>query len=211
MGFLDIPQIGFSIGAVRKIDTIQGFITISESSTDTLQITKQPVQKGATISDHAFKEPTLLSMTIQFKPGILSGAETGGSLLDIGSQFVSGLASAAGDIIGAGKGSSASALGKIYKKLLDLQASRLPFTVTTPKRIYKNNLFASLGVTTDKKSENILAVLATFQEVIIVNVSTNKTPRSVQKTPAITGAIEDAGNKSALKTIIDAGKKFIGG
>ncbi|HET8689334.1 MAG TPA: hypothetical protein VFM18_22215 [Methanosarcina sp.] len=95
-------------------------------------------------------------------------------------------------------GDNQADLAKKYKSLLDLQAGNDLFDVTTPKRLYKNMQIRSLGVTTDKASENILSVTAEFQEVVIVSVSVvSVPPRANQKKPAKTGSTEKAGSKSA--------------
>jgi hypothetical protein len=70
MGFLTQPISLTSIftgGSARQIDTIEVDVIMSEDTSDVLTITKQPVQQGATITDHAFMEPTVLNMTVFFK------------------------------------------------------------------------------------------------------------------------------------------------
>lgn len=89
-------------------------------------------------------------------------------------------------------------LEETYQALLDLQASREPFEIVTGKRIYEDMLFKSIGVTTDKITENVLAVSCTFQQVIIVDVVlTTVPPRAQQKNPGKTGGTEKAGAKQA--------------
>lgn len=167
MSFLSQPISLFSIKPKRQFADITGFVTISDSTTDTLEITQQPVQQGATITDHAFKKPTGFSMQMLLSDNMDFGFDT---------------------------------LSEVYQSLLDLQISRVPFDIITPKRVYKNMLLQNLGQTTDKKTESVLAINAAFQEVIIVKVSTTTVPRAAQKTPAVTGATENAGKKSALLT-----------
>jgi hypothetical protein len=70
----------------------------------------------------------------------------------------------------------------------------------TPKRIYKDMLFATISQTTDKKTENVLSISASFTQVVIVAVSTVVVPRSQQRNPGKTGATQNAGKKSALLT-----------
>jgi hypothetical protein len=152
-------------GQRRKIDDITVNVVITENTNDTLTITKQPVQQGASITDHSYKEPTVFSTSILFRDNL----------------FLS--------------------LSKLYQQLLDLQSSRVPFDVITPKRIYRNMLLATLAQTTDKNTENCLAINASFQEVILVKVSTTQVPRIKQKHPAATGATENAGKKSALLSL----------
>jgi hypothetical protein len=166
MSFLDKPISSFfSLGANRAIGEIRGYITITESTTDSLEITQQPVQRGAMIADHSFLKPVTFSAQIQFAPGIL------GNIADL------------------------------YQDLIDLQATRQPFTITTPTRIYKNMLFQTLTKVTDKKTENVLAINASFTQILIVSVSVGLIPRIVQKNPGATGGTEQAGRKSALLTL----------
>lgn len=64
-------------------------------------------------------------------------------------------------------------------------------------------LLAALGVTTDKKSENILSVNCSFQEVLIAPVTVVAVPRSQLKNPGSNDATKTVGNKSILKTGAD--------
>lgn len=91
-------------------------------------------------------------------------------------------------------------LSQIYQSLLDLQNSLVPFNVVTPKRTYYNMLFASLGNTTDKKTENVLSISASFQEIILVPIVTTNIPKSQLRTPAINLGIQSVGQKSAILT-----------
>ncbi|HWI02397.1 MAG TPA: hypothetical protein VNT52_00965 [Acidimicrobiales bacterium] len=89
-------------------------------------------------------------------------------------------------------------LSETYDALLKLQASREPFDVVTGKRIYRNMLFASLMNTTDRESENVLAVSAELREVIIVRSQiATVPPRARQKNPGATGGTDNAGAKKA--------------
>lgn len=168
MSFLSVPISIFAVRPTRKIGEITANVVIDESSNDTLTITKQPVQQGASITDHAYKEPTVLTMSVLFQDN------------------------------------PAKSLSKIYQELLDLQSSRIPFTVLTPKRIYSSMLLSAIGQTTDKQSENILRLVLSFQEVIIVQVTTTQVPRARQKQPGTTAKTENVGKKSALATGFDA-------
>lgn len=166
MSFLVQPVTLQSLfGKDRKISGITVNVVTQENTTDDLTITKQPVQQGASITDHAYKEPTAFTMQAFFSDNL----------------FLS--------------------LSKVYQDLLDLQNSRVPFDVLTPKRIYRNMLLASLKQTTDKTTENCLSLSMSFQEVIIVSVSTTTVPRVRQRNAAVTGATQNAGKKSALLSL----------
>ena len=157
----------FSLGTNRSIGAITGYITISENSVDTLEITQHPIQQGATITDHSFKKPSSYSCTMQFSQSLFSlfGGDT---------------------------------LEDIYGNLLTLQESRIPFTITTPTRIYKNMLFQSLTKTTDKKTENVLAISGVFQEIKIVQVTSAVVPKLQLKLPAVTDGIKKVGKKASF-------------
>jgi hypothetical protein len=64
MSFLSEPITLLPIRPNRSIGGITGYITLVENATDKLTITKHPVQQGATITDHAYKEPSDLSVQI---------------------------------------------------------------------------------------------------------------------------------------------------
>lgn len=168
MSFMSVPITIFAVRPTRRFGEITANVVVEENTNDTLTITKQPVQQGASITDHAFKEPTTFATTMFFKDN------------------------------------PAQSLSKIYQDLLDLQSSRQPFDIVTPKRIYRNMLIAVLSNTTDKSTENVLKINASFQEVIIVSVSTTTVPRQKQRNPGSTGKTENAGKKSALATGFDA-------
>jgi hypothetical protein len=89
-------------------------------------------------------------------------------------------------------------LAETYQNLLTLQALREPFDVVTGKRAYTNMLMEFLDVTTDKETENILAVSMGLREVILTAVEVVAVPvRVKQANPGKTGATENAGQKSA--------------
>lgn len=93
-------------------------------------------------------------------------------------------------------------LSQIYQQLLDLQTSFKPIDVVTPKRTYKSMLISALGQTTDKKTENCLAINVSFQEVILVTIQTTVVPKSQLRNPASNASTQNAGNKSAAVSTV---------
>ena len=164
MGFLDAPLSLFAVRPTRTFGGISAQVVVEENTSDVLTITKQPVQQGASITDHSYKEPTVFSCTMYFKDN------------------------------------PAKSLSKIYQELIDLQNSREPFDIITPKRVYKKMLIATLSQTTDKLTENCLKISLSCQEVIIVSVGTTTVPRQKQKSPKVTAKTENVGKKSILAT-----------
>lgn len=93
-------------------------------------------------------------------------------------------------------------LDEMYRRLLQLQADRIPMEVLTGKRKYGNMLVKSVSETTDKDTAKILNVSVMLQQVILTTVSTVKVQassqkRAAQKEPERTGATEEAGMKKA--------------
>lgn len=166
---------------------IQLQVVVSEQTTDTLTVTKQPVQMGASITDHAYLEPVSFSHSIYFSDNSITNIS---SVSSIFSQ-------------------SANSLGQIYDKLIKLQASAVPFDIVTPKRIYKNMLMTGLTQTTDKLTENCLAIHATYQQVLLVQVLVVSAPISQQKSPKKTAATAPKSNATLLEQGIEGAKKLI--
>lgn len=146
------------------IGTINVNVVINENTTDTLTITKQPVQQGASVTDHAYMEPTVFSHTIYFS-----------SNLNL-------------------------SLSKLYQQLLTLQSSRVPFSIVTPKRVYSSMLLATLSQQTDSKTENTLAITASYLQVILVPIGVLQVTRANQGNPAKTAQTVPSGKKSGLAT-----------
>lgn len=89
MSFLSEPISLIPIRPVRKIGEISVNVVINENTSDTLTITKQPVQQGASITDHAYKEPTVFSTSILFRDNLTSSlSKIYQSLIDLQSNRV---------------------------------------------------------------------------------------------------------------------------
>lgn len=51
---------------IRSIGGIIPDVVIEEIHTDDMEVTQHPVQQGAAISDHAYKKPMMLKMSVMF-------------------------------------------------------------------------------------------------------------------------------------------------
>lgn len=58
------PQRSLTILVNGKYYYFTDYVTISEDATDTIKITQHPVQQGAMISDHAYKEPSKVRLRL---------------------------------------------------------------------------------------------------------------------------------------------------
>lgn len=159
----------------RSIGGVIPDVTIEEHHTDTITLTDHPIETGASITDHAYVNPSELTMRCAWS--------NSNSIVDsiVSGSLLSGSISSANDL---------------YRQLLALQSSRVPFDVVTGKRTYSNMLIKSLAVTTDKDSENALIVTAVLRQVIIVQTSTASVPDSaVQADPSSTGSVQSGGSR----------------
>ena len=183
----------------RRIGAFSSYVTIEESASDDLSISRHPIERGAASTDHAFKEPALVTIRAGWSNSTLNG-----------------LVAAAKDLLAGDLGGlfGSDYVKDTYAKLLKLQNDREPFEVVTGKRKYKNMLMRSLAQTTDQTTENVLVVTATFQEIIIVETQTTTLPPPAnQAQPQKTASPEPAGtkqvapapdvNQSALKVVTD--------
>lgn len=154
-----------TISPQRKIGDIDADCTILEQGADTYTPTRHPVEQGAAITDHVYREPATLTMQIGFSN-----------------------ASAQAD------GSNDYVIEK-YKALLALQATRQPLDVITGKRAYKNMIIAGLSVRTDQESEAALLCTCTMTEIIIVTTQvTSVASPDVQADPEQTAATQERGS-----------------
>lgn len=126
----------------RNIGGFVADVTLEEDHTDELVITEHPVERGAPITDHAFKRPASVVISVGY---------SNSSLRALGNPFYVQL---------------------VYDQFLNLQASLQPFSITTGKRVYQNMLIRRLSVKTDEKTENALALTVECQEIIIANTQT---------------------------------------
>lgn len=89
MSFLSQPISLFSIGPSRSFGGIDGYVTITESAVDAIEITQHPVQQGAPIADHAFKKPTGFSIQMLFTDNLTQSlSDIYQKLLDLQLSFV---------------------------------------------------------------------------------------------------------------------------
>lgn len=172
----------------RSIAGIVPQVVVEEKHRDELVITNHPVQNGANITDHAYKQPAMVSLRY--------GWSSSGALfsLDLGAPSVD----------------------DVYRMLLDLQDGRQPFDVVTGKRNYSNMLIRSIDLVTDKTTEKSIIVDVLLQQIIIVETqaATLKSP-TVMTMPEKTAPVTNAGVKQPVKSVLyqlsQGGQSILGG
>jgi hypothetical protein len=126
------------------IDTIEVDAIITEGATTSSEITKNPVQSGVDSNDHIITQPMTFSMA-----GVVSNASSG-----VLGQFSRNAFTPRKD-------------QETWNKLLELQASKRPFTLVQGLKTYPNVQILSLTEQQDKNTYTSLFFDMELQELII--------------------------------------------
>lgn len=144
---------------------------MSTETEEQLTITSHPVQSGANISDHAYREPTRITIEI-IMSDVMACRQPG--------QFNSFLEKSV----------------TAYRRLLDLQRSRIPCSVQTRLGTYQNMLIEHIGAPDDAATREGLRCTVTLREVLVAQVGVTK----VSARAWTTGAGTNRGEVPAKET-----------
>lgn len=185
-----------------QLEDVIAHAVIEESHIDDLEITDHPLQKGASITDHAFKRPAEVILKMAWSDSPV----TQNDFLTLGLSAAATVSPAIrGAVNYAAIGIQASISGKgvnqaheAYSRLLRLQSLQALFSIYTGKRVYQNMICKSLHVNTDSKSENSLYVQMVCRQLIIVSTSTFTLPKELQADPKATASVNNQGTKNVV-------------
>jgi hypothetical protein len=174
---MSIAQLFFRKG--NYIQEIELDIIVIESAQTTSRLTENPVEQGANVNDHIIIEP--MTFTVE---GVVSNSSstTIGQFTQVPSVF----------------NQDSSKAKEAWNDLLELQASRQPFTLVQGLREYNNIVILSLNESQDKDTSNGLFFTATMKEVILVGVEPVTEDRFVdtdtydKAAPTTTGGVKPA-------------------
>ena len=188
-----------AIGGI-KLDAV-----ISESHTNEVSLTNNPVELGADITDHAIIQPKKVNVVAQVSDTPL-GLAAFGQIVDL----VTGL-------FGSSTGENLTRSNAAYNAMVQLQEAREPIELQTRLKLYTNMVITNIRTVQDKNTSRIVRMNIDLQEVLIteseiVQLSEDqlqegsareqgspaeKTGRKEPVTP------DDATNTSVLKSVID--------
>lgn len=164
---------------VRSLGGLVAHVTLRERHVDSLDVPDHPVERGAMISDHAYKLPVEVSITCGWSNSPPTEA------------FVSLTAAPV-----------TLTVQQVYEKLRRIMDDLQLVEVITGKRRYTNMLLRQIETETDKDTENVLLVTATFRELILTGTQVvslgASTDASKQNAPEITAPVLNAGSKQLL-------------
>jgi len=204
-----MPDFSFSgLSQPQRVQLIQGSTVISVDCcvSQTHKRDSPPtlfeLENGSSITDHIIVKPFELELV-----GIISDTPIGLSTQVLGALAVTTLASAAPGplgIVGAGVGSALIGALSGSKKpsvaafgqLLELQASRQPFTVYTSLQTYESMWIKSLSVPRDKDTTGILYFQLSLVQLLLVSPQTVNV--SIFQNPALSAGQANSGSQSLL-------------
>lgn len=155
-------------------------VIVFEEHEDVMIITEHPIEKGAPISDHAYKQPETL--TCRF------GWSDSASLLNQVTSL---------SILG-----GLQTIDDVYQKFLDEMGKATLFDVSTGKRQYTDMVISSISVKTDEDTEAALLMDITFKKVNLVTTTEtdgSQTEAEQQANPEDTASPKSFGDKVKSK------------
>lgn len=189
----------------KSIGGIQLDAILSESHSNSVSLTNNPVELGADITDHAIVQPKRINIIAEVTDSPLGFAALG-QLVDT----VTGL-------FGTSTAQNLTRSNAAYNALVQLADSRATLSVQTKLKLYENMMITDISILQDKDSSRIARMNITMTEVRIVESELiTLSPDQLEEGSAREQAssTEDRGrqapvepdsatNKSVLKSIYD--------
>ena len=174
------------LGLKRQISTEAGDaiipdVTIEEMHTDEVVVTKHPVDFGAQISDHAYKNPAQVICTFGWSDS---------------SRLINSLIS--GSIL-----QGVTNVRDVYDRFLELMKKREVLTLSTGKRSYDAVIITKISTRTTADTESALILNVTFTEII--RVAAQVVSLSQAKNPSKYSGTKNRGNVGYNATAVGTG------
>lgn len=168
--------------------------TISDEHTSACDLTENPVEEGANVTDHVQLKPVELTIegVISDTPldfGILNNLITGnfGAIKDTAKGI-------AGNFTGQTTRSTEE-----YNKLLDLQRKREPFKVVTGLKVYENMILVKLSVNRNATTGKSIHFKADLKQIRIVSSKTAKSMNVAKGAKKLASKTKSVGQKITEK------------
>lgn len=188
-------MIGWSIGGAY----FDGIMRTEHSSR--VKATQYPTQTGVTFTDHAFIEPSSLTIEIMMTDCHSSAFTPNGDFLaDIQNavKIIRPYINLATLNSYAAKGEGRSAAAWLLLKTM--QISRIPLVIETRLGTYNNMLIEELSAPDDIKTLHALRCTVRLREVIVASVAETKVSARPAATPPTQGGQTQAKNADKLET-----------
>jgi len=139
----------------KAIGGIQLDAVISESHTNEVSLTSNPVELGAEITDHAVVQPKRLNIVAQVSDTPM-GLAAFGQIVDL----VTGL-------FGTSTTDNITRSNAAYNAIVQLQEAREPIELQTKLKRYPDMIITNVSVQQDKNTSRIVRMSIDVQQVII--------------------------------------------
>lgn len=139
----------------RSLGGVQLDAVLTETHNNIVRLTKNPIEFGADITDHAVIEPKKLNILAEVSDTPLGVAAFG--------QIVDSTTGLFGTTTTDNLTRSVAA----YNALVLLQETREPIEVQTRLKLYQNMIITDISITQDKDSSRIARMNISIEEVII--------------------------------------------
>jgi hypothetical protein len=143
------------IRTTKSIGAIELDAVLTETHSNQVRLTKNPVELGADITDHAVIEPKRLNIVAQVSDTPL-GTAAFGQIVDL----VTGL-------FGTSTSQNITRSNAAYNAMVQLMEQREPIQVQTKLRLYENMVITNLSTPQDKDSSRIALMTIALEEVLI--------------------------------------------
>lgn len=151
----------------RSLGGIELDGVITESHSNVVAITKQPIELGADITDHSTIEPKVLNIE-----GVVTDTPLGVQAFNQIIDTVTGL-------FGSATVDNQTRSVAAYNALLQLQEQREPISVQTRLRLYENMIITSIDTVQDKDTSKIALMKIRLEEIIIAQTDVIPVPQDV--------------------------------
>lgn len=131
---------------------------IQETHHTSIGLTKQPIEFGASIADHAIRQPIIVRVQ-----GVITNSPT---LKQLGNNIPTDVEGGAGVIKQYAQGFTGERIQSAYAGLLKIMNKRQPMTLQTGLLNYENMVLTDMQVPNNKNNRLLLDL--TFEEAIIV-------------------------------------------
>lgn len=123
---------------------------LSETTEESLTVCQHPTQLGANISDHAYRNPTKITLSVAVSDAMGNFSSEGYP------------------------GAEATKSGRAYGWLVQLQRLRIPLIVRTHFKTYENMLITFISYDHDSSTRDALRANLQLEEIMVVSVGTEK-------------------------------------
>lgn len=192
------------IRSKRSLAGVELDAVLREDHISQVSVTKNPVEFGADITDHAIVMPKSITIVAEVSDTPLFGLGSIGAIIEPITK-----------LFGTSTESNVTRTKAAYDALIKVQEAREPIEIQTKLKSYTDMVITSITTSQDKDTGMIVNLIITADEVLItesdvVEISENQlepgaTAQQAQS-PESSGRKETkdpAENKSVLKTVID--------